>query len=336
MYCYTPTYYFGTEPQETGAIKNLTCKKSGKKARRKFKYKYNGKEWQDELNLNLYDYGARLYDPLINRWTIIDEKSELYFANSPYNYALNTPTNAVDPDGKLVIFINGLGGGDGDKNYWRGITNIGRLPHNPLMRKWGYVEFDNMVMDHLNDHHSMYIDGSPGSIFNNLTSGQRYKSGWNRGYKEAKSIIASLARDPQGNITETIKIITHSMGGVYGKGFISGLKYYIRTSKDPKVRAVLISLVADFDPYQAGSELGKADDNIYTQQFIHANSLNLFGIGWLANEKEEGADDVHENEGETTDHSVVSFFSNISDLQEGTYVWDKEKEEWICTNCNKD
>ncbi|TRX39515.1 DUF6443 domain-containing protein, partial [Flavobacterium restrictum] len=28
-----------------------------------YKYRYNSKEWQDELSLNLYDYGARNYDP---------------------------------------------------------------------------------------------------------------------------------------------------------------------------------------------------------------------------------------------------------------------------------
>lgn len=28
-----------------------------------YKYKYNGKEFQDELGLNFYDYGARNYDP---------------------------------------------------------------------------------------------------------------------------------------------------------------------------------------------------------------------------------------------------------------------------------
>ncbi|MEG0696503.1 MAG: RHS repeat-associated core domain-containing protein [Algoriella sp.] len=37
-----------------------------------YEYKYNGKELQDELNLNLYDYGARNYDPAIGRFFNLD------------------------------------------------------------------------------------------------------------------------------------------------------------------------------------------------------------------------------------------------------------------------
>lgn len=54
--------------------------------------------------------------------------------------------------------------------------------------------------------------------------------------------------------------------------------------------------MADFDPFQAGSKRGKANSNIYTQQFIHDGYTDLTGFGGLANEEEEGADEVINNE----------------------------------------
>lgn len=53
----------------------------------------------------MYDYGARNYDPALGRFGTMDGKGELYFSSSPYVYASNTPVQAIDPDGNIVILL---------------------------------------------------------------------------------------------------------------------------------------------------------------------------------------------------------------------------------------
>ena len=66
-----------------------------------YKYKYNGKELQDELGLNWYDYGARNYDASLGRWMNIDPLAEVSPDWTPYRYCYNNPVKLTDPTGML-------------------------------------------------------------------------------------------------------------------------------------------------------------------------------------------------------------------------------------------
>ncbi len=64
------------------------------------RYKFNGKEEQTIGNLDLLDYGARMYDAKIARWLVQDPLAEKYYSFSAYNYCVNNPVMFVDPYGK--------------------------------------------------------------------------------------------------------------------------------------------------------------------------------------------------------------------------------------------
>jgi RHS repeat-associated protein len=71
-------------------------------------YLYNGKELQQNEfgdggnGLELYDYGARMYDVQIGRWCGVDPMAIKYSLLSPYAYVTDNPTLYVDPDGKVI------------------------------------------------------------------------------------------------------------------------------------------------------------------------------------------------------------------------------------------
>ncbi len=54
-------------------------------------YKYNGKELNQEHNLDWYDYGARFYDAQLGRWHRIDPMAEKYYSYTGYHYVRNNP-----------------------------------------------------------------------------------------------------------------------------------------------------------------------------------------------------------------------------------------------------
>ena len=219
-----------------------------------YRYGFNGKEKDDELKGlgNSYDYGARLYDPRIGRWMAVDPLAKKYPFASPYNFALNTPVQAYDPDGRLVIFVNGFrfddyvawierqGARKGNvRNYldeavrdfftgndW--ITDARINDHKPWENYpdhinydknnyWG--EIDNMFYERFTgqiinegSEQSYYVDGMHSP---NSTAQDKYDKGVAKGEAIFKKIQSG---DIQLKVGETIKLVGHSHGGWESRG----------------------------------------------------------------------------------------------------------------------
>jgi RHS repeat-associated protein len=167
-------------------------------------YKFTGKELDMMNGLNLYDFEARTYDPAVGRFLSVDPMAEKYYHMSSYAYCANNPINAIDPDGRKIIFVNGylgFGSPSGGAAYWGGANSA-------------FVR-GAQVFFHDTD--------SP--VFTDIGHGKLSTSSWRRskGYDYAKENYASLI-DGMDKEKDKFRLVSHSMGGAFSDGIMKYLK----------------------------------------------------------------------------------------------------------------
>ena len=166
------------------------------------RYKYNGKELELMHGLKWYDYGARWYDPLLANWNRPDPSHKDYYPWSPYAYCGDNPVNAVDPDGRKIVFINGylgFGSPEGGKSYWNGFNST----------------FVKGAQSFFNDNNVFFTD-TDHFIFSSARS--RIRLGYEYARNHYNEWISDMSDD------ESFKLVSHSMGGAFSKGIETYLK----------------------------------------------------------------------------------------------------------------
>jgi len=225
------------------------------------------------------------------RFLSVDPASAEYPSISPYAFVANNPINAIDPDGRRILFVNGhyqdnfigplIGSSKSGQGYWgAGFTGAAQTFFN-----------DKSAIGSSN-----FIDGS--SMFGgDMSGGDRYSAGMAYAKANIKVLTADMIEG------ETFKMVTQSEGAAYG----AGVGQYL-IDQGYKVETIAHLSADEGDEFTTPSQpmtyqLGNAGDWVTGNKQISGvdkSGIVNSGLGW---------DEVH---GSTRSASV---FKNLSDLK---------------------
>ncbi|WP_339835844.1 DUF6443 domain-containing protein [uncultured Flavobacterium sp.] len=175
-----------------------------------YNYKYNGKELQDELGLNITAMDFRMYDNALGRFHSMDKMTDILPSLSPYRFAFNNPVKWNDPSGLLES-------GDPDSEE-PAFGFVGRVI--VLTAKGGSssseitrpAQFNYSLMDYSSPHRRVSMNdynkakGTNYSSFDDYYFNEKYKPA----YKQNISNIHSATNSAAVTVLTTAAVLTGS------------------------------------------------------------------------------------------------------------------------------
>ncbi len=223
----------------------------------------------------------------------MDPLAEKYPGFSPYVYVANNPVNAIDPDGRYIIFIgglrlwhrardqaghsyNGLGGKTGIyktdvTKYWRTYDN----DNNAFGREVDLVDY---YQKKYNDSNIVFTSGS--SFWNSQASDRRLD-----GIEKAK-LFHKMVKDCDISLDpgEKIKIISHSQGGAHAAGYAEQLMSYKDEKGNPLYNIEVMEYITPHQPTDinhpsgvTGIQYSHENDQVSSRNYL-PNGGSKFGI----------------------------------------------------------
>ena len=179
-------------------------------------YRYNGKELDKMHGLKWYDYGARMYDPVLLTWNSIDPLCEKYYSVSPYVYCMGNPVKFVDEHGlkpkedeaaRIAHHVYGkeevelIGG-------WR----VSSLLIDGVTLRDDRSGFKSAIYERTKDGVTEYVYATAGT---DSDSYEDWKNNFLQvfGSSEQYNISKENARVLSDNINQELTFVGHSLGG---------------------------------------------------------------------------------------------------------------------------
>ena len=223
-------------------------------------YKYNSKELDTNKGLNWYDYGARMYDAALGKFTTMDPMAKKYYGMSPYTYCTNNPILFIDPTGKEGIkYLDENGNKIVESNVVVLVEQKKRIPKGATEKQIAKIEKQNAKIEKRNTARVTDVQNRLNEVYNGSNGKGSYNSAGE--LVKFKFNVTSLeTSDTKGGTTRDITNIARA------NSLSSSTKNIIGENQ--------IAYAAVVTTRSAGSALGLSN-GIFVTETLNAPSVTL-------------------------------------------------------------